>query len=228
MPKSTVVKEDPNISVYELMTNTSATYSKNTVLEGESALKLRGLANYGYDVVEFRPGLRLVDNKGKEVKIFWATDEEIQNMEGGTFSSRRVPIPTIYSDIPNGTYQIEVVYKVAGEETFRKMPIMPRYGKNMVTISDDKVNFSTTENTPRLELTWKTPVLRKDSYNYVDFEIKNVGNEGLWSRLVRQEDDYGTSVKYAVFRLCSVIATRSWRDAGLPRTAPDIPRRDRC
>ena len=181
MPKSTVAEEDPNISVYELMTNTSATYSKNTVLEGESALKLRGLANYGYDVVEFRPGLRLVDNKGKEVKIFWATDEEIQNMEGGTFSSRRVPIPTIYSDIPNGIYQMEVVYKVSGEETIRKMPIMPRYGKNMVTISDDKVNFSTTENTPRLELTWKTPVLRKDSYNYVDFEIKNVGNTAYTS-----------------------------------------------
>lgn len=176
MPKSTVTKEEPNISVYELMTNTTATYAQNTPLDGESALKLRGLANYGYDLVEFRPGVRLVDNAGKEVKTFWAIDDEIQNMEGGTFSSYRVPIPTLFTGIPDGTYLMEIVYQITGEEKVRQMPSMPRYGKNKVTVAEGKVKFSKADDTPRLQLTWKTPVLREDSYNYVDFEIKNIGN----------------------------------------------------
>ncbi|MGP1362214.1 MAG: thiol protease/hemagglutinin PrtT [Bacteroides sp.] len=181
MPKSTVEKEDPNVSVYEVVINTAATYSQNTKLEGESALRLTGLANYGYDEIEFRPGLQLIAENGKEQTIFWADDEEIQHMDGCTFASEKIAIPANFSKIPDGIYEIFPVYMITGETQVRRMPFMPRYGRKMVTVGEGKIKFSKTENAPRLKVTWKTPILRRDSYNNVEYEIENIGNTAYTS-----------------------------------------------
>ena len=170
-------KEIPNIKAYELETPKGRTISQNVKLEKKDWIRLFALSNNGFDSIEFRPILRIINANGevkREIPAF--EEDEIQHMDGGTMSNNPVPFKVTFEGLEDGIYELVPYFITVPDNTEYLLRCMPRFGKKMINISKGKVRFYNDNDKPKLKVNKKKISVTDGMYSYLDFEIKNEGN----------------------------------------------------